>query len=148
MFVDAKVIPAKDYESKIMTLLAGGTEMDAYMNKRSTDIFPMVDNGYAEPLDELIAAHQFDMTSLAGYKGAITIDGETYALPFRGEAYFTYYNKKVFEQAGAPTPDTYVEKGEWTVILEGGMRISGVYMTEWRKTGDDWLIINDISDTY
>jgi transcriptional regulator with XRE-family HTH domain len=41
-----------------------------------------------------------------------------------------------------------VEKGEWTVILEGGMRISGVYMTEWRKTGDDWLIIHDISDTY
>ena len=35
-------------------------------------------------------------------------------MPFRGEAYFTYYNKKVFEKAGVPTPETYVEKGEWT----------------------------------
>ncbi len=38
------------------------------MNKRATDIFPMVDNGYAESLNDLIAANQFDMASLAGYK--------------------------------------------------------------------------------
>jgi multiple sugar transport system substrate-binding protein len=114
VFVDAKIIPAKDYEAKILTLLAGGTEMDAYMNKRSTDIFPMVDNGYPEPLDALIAKHNFDVAPLAGYKDAITVNGKVQCLPFRGEAYFTYYNKKVFEQAGVPTPDTYVEKGEWT----------------------------------
>jgi multiple sugar transport system substrate-binding protein len=114
VFVDAKVIPAKEYEAKILTLLAGGAEMDAYMNKRSTDIFPMADNGYAEPLNDLIAKHKFDMAPLAGYKDAITINGKVYCLPFRGEAYFTYYNKKVFAQAGIPTPDTYVEKGEWT----------------------------------
>ena len=140
VFVDAKVLSAKDYESKIMTLLAGGTEMDAYMNKRATDIFPMVDNGYAEPLDDLIAAHQFDMGPLAGYKGAITIDGEVYALPFRGEAYFTYYNKKVFEQAGVPTPDTYIEKGEWTwekfaevakQIASGDGKVYGAIMYIW-----------------
>ena len=114
IFVDAKLIPSGDYEAKIMTLLAGGAEMDAYMNKRGTDIFPMVGNGYAEPLDELAAAAGFDMTPYEGYDKAIKIDGEYYVMPFRGEAYFTYYNKKVFEKAGLPTPETYVEKGEWT----------------------------------
>ena len=114
VFVDAKIIPAKDYEAKIMTLLAGGVEMDAYMNKRGTDIFPMVENGYAEPLDELVEATGFDVTPFEGYKKAIVIDGELYAMPFRGEAWFTYYNKKIFEKAGIPTPETYVEKGEWT----------------------------------
>lgn len=114
VFVDAKVIPAGDYPSKIMTLLAGGAEMDAYMNKNSVDIFPMVENGYAAPLDELAEAAGFDMSPLEGYKKAIVIDEELYAMPFRGEAYFTYFNKKIFEKAGVPTPDTYVEKGEWT----------------------------------
>lgn len=114
VFVDAKVIPAKDYEAKILTLLAGGAEMDAYMNKRATDLFPMVENGYAEPLEALIANAKFDMAPLAGYQDAITINGKVYCLPFRGEAYFTYYNKKIFEKAGVPTPDTFVEKGEWT----------------------------------
>ncbi|PIE31320.1 hypothetical protein CSA56_18625 [candidate division KSB3 bacterium] len=114
IFVDAKFIPAKDYESKLMTLLAGGAEMDAYMNKSQVDIFPMVDNGYAEPLDELIEKYGFDIEAIGGYKGAIVVDDEVYAIPFRGEAFFTYYNKKVFERAGIPTPETYVEKGEWT----------------------------------
>jgi ABC-type glycerol-3-phosphate transport system substrate-binding protein len=50
IFVDAKLVPTGEYEAKIMTLLAGGAEMDAYMNKRSTDIFPMVANGYAAPV--------------------------------------------------------------------------------------------------
>jgi multiple sugar transport system substrate-binding protein len=109
-----KTIPAKEYEAKIMTLLAGGVEMDAYMNKRGTDIFPMVENGYATPLDELAAAAGFDVSPFEGYSKAIRIDGELYVMPFRGEAYFTYYNKKVFEKAGIPTPETYVENGEWT----------------------------------
>ena len=114
IFVDVKLVPTGEYEAKIMTLLAGGAEMDAYMNKRSTDIFPMVANGYAAPVDELAAAAGFDMTPFEGYDKAIKIDGEYYVMPFRGEAYFTYYNKKVFEKAGVPTPDTYVEAGEWT----------------------------------
>lgn len=114
VFVDAKVIPAKDYEAKIMTLLAGGVEMDAYMNKRGTDIFPMAENGYAYPLDDLVAEFGFDISPFESYNKAIRVDGELFVMPFRGEAYFTYYNKKVFENAGVPTPETYVEKGEWT----------------------------------
>ena len=114
IFVDAKVIPAKDYETKIMTLLTGGAEMDAYMNKNPIHIFPMVENGYAEPLDELIEKYNFDLEGVSAYKKAFSIDDEVYALPFRGASYYVYYNKKVFERAGVPTPDTYVEKGEWT----------------------------------
>lgn len=114
IFVDAKVIPAGDYQTKLMTLLAGGEYMDAYMNKDAVHIFQMVDNGYAEPVDAFIEKHGFDAAPLMAYKDAIMIDGEIYAMPFRGEAWFTYYNKKVFEAAGVPTPETYVEKGEWT----------------------------------
>lgn len=114
VFVDAKFISTNEYEAKISVLLAAGTEMDGYMQKRATDIFAHYDNGYMAPLDDLVKKERFNLSAIEGYKDAITIDGKTVAIPFRGASYFTYYNKKLFEKAGVPTPDTYVKKGEWT----------------------------------
>jgi multiple sugar transport system substrate-binding protein len=114
IFVDAQFIPTNEYEAKINTLLAGGAEMDGYMQKRATDIFAHYANGYLAPLDDLCKKYNFDLDAIKGYKSAITIDNKTMAIPFRGASYYTYYNKKVFEQAGIPTPDTYVENNEWT----------------------------------
>jgi multiple sugar transport system substrate-binding protein len=114
VFVDAQYIPTNEYEAKISVLLAGGAEMDGYMQKRSTDIFVHNDNGYLAELDGLCKKYKFDLDAIKGYKDAITIDGKTLAIPFRGASYFTYFNRKIFEKAGVPTPDTYVESGEWT----------------------------------
>jgi multiple sugar transport system substrate-binding protein len=114
VFVDAKFIPINEYEAKISVLLAAGTEMDGYMQKRSTDIFVQNENGYIEPLDALVKKYNFDLNAISGYKDAITIDGKTLAIPFRGASYFTYFNRNIFKKAGIPTPDTYVEKGQWT----------------------------------
>jgi multiple sugar transport system substrate-binding protein len=114
VFVDAKYIPTNDYEAKISVLLAAGTEMDGYMQKRSTDIFAHYENGYIAPLDNLCKKHNFDLNVFEGYMDAITINGNTLAIPFRGASYFTYYNKKIFKKANIPTPDKYVEKGQWT----------------------------------
>lgn len=114
VIVDAKFIPTNEYEAKISTLLAGGAKMDGYMQKRSTDIFTHWANGYIAPLDELSKKTGFDLDKISGYMNAITIDGELAAIPFRGASYFTYFNKKIFEKAGIPTPETYVENEEWT----------------------------------
>lgn len=114
VIVDAKFIPTNEYEAKISTLLAGGAKMDGYMQKRSTDIFTHWANGYIAPLDELSKKTGFDLDKISGYMNAITIDGELAAIPFRGASYFTYFNKKIFEKAGIPTPETYVENDEWT----------------------------------
>lgn len=114
VFVDAQIIPAADYDTKIQALLAGGAEMDALMVKTQSSIFPMIENGYVEPLDDLVAKYSFDISAMSAYESAYKIDGKVYNIPFRGASYYTYYNKKVFENAGVPTPDTYVENGEWT----------------------------------
>lgn len=113
VYVDAKLLPSGDYETKLTTLLAGGTYMDAYMQKRQTDMFAQAYNGYVEPLDDLIAEYNYDMNAIAGYKSHVSIDGVTYGIPFRGSAYYTYYNKKVFDASGVPYPDTYVKNGTW-----------------------------------
>ena len=114
VFVDAKWISLNEYEAQISTLLAGGAEMDGYMQKRSTDIFAHYNNGYIAPLDDLCKKMGYDLDAISGYKSAISIDGKTLAIPFRGASWFTYYNKKIFEKAGIPTPDTYVKAGTWT----------------------------------
>ncbi len=112
--VDPQIVTSADYETKLTTMLAGGVYMDAFMEKRQTDMFAQYDNGYIEPLDNYIKKNNYDTRGLDSYKAAVTVDGKTLALPFRGARYYIYYNKKMFEAAGIDTPDKYVQRGEWT----------------------------------
>lgn len=114
VFINAKYITSADYESKLTTLLAGGMDMDIYIQKRQVDMFSHNSNGYIEPLNELIEKHGFDFSTLKSWESALTVDGDILALPYRGGKYFTYYNEKVFRDKGIPTPQELVEKGEWT----------------------------------
>ena len=112
--INPKYIVPADYESKLTTLLAGGVSMDAYMQKRQTDMFPQYNNGYIEPLNDLIESHNYDYSQIKAWDASISIDGNVVALPHRAGKYYTYYNVKPFEEKGLPTPTELVEKGEWT----------------------------------
>ena len=52
--VDAEILPSANYEARLNTLLAGRVEMDAFMEKRQTDMFVQYNNGYIEPLNDYI----------------------------------------------------------------------------------------------
>ena len=114
IFVDAHILASADYETKLTTLLAGGAEMDCFMEKRQVDMYGQYDNGYIEPLDKFYEKTGADMSAVNAYKAQVYYDGHIIALPWRAGSYYTYYNKKLFEAAGIPTPDYYVERGEWT----------------------------------
>lgn len=38
-----------------------------------------------------------------------------------------------------------VEKGKWEIILESGEKLHGEYLTEWHLSGNEWLIVNEVS---
>jgi len=114
IFVDAQYLPSPDYEVKITTLLTGRTPMDAYMQKRQTDMFPHFQNGFIEPLDALLEKTGVNRVAVDAYLNSVSIDGNVVAFPWRGAAYYTYYNKKIFADRGVPTPDTFVKNGTWT----------------------------------
>ncbi|MBG0767617.1 MAG: extracellular solute-binding protein [Spirochaetaceae bacterium] len=112
--VKAQILPAADYETKLTTLLSGRADIDAFMEKRQADMFGQYANGYLEPLDSYIAATGKPNAAVEAFKSSSVINGDIVVIPWRGGAYYTYYNEKVFEKAGIPTPDYYVERGEWT----------------------------------
>lgn len=114
IFVEAEYVPSADYEVKMMTLLSGKAEIDAYMQKRQADMFPHWANGFIEPLDAYFKKTGLSKEAVEIYPQAVTVDGKIIAVPWRGTSAFTYYNKKVFERSGVPTPDTYVKEGTWT----------------------------------
>ncbi len=112
--VDAKILPSSDFDVKLATLLSGQAEMDCFMEKNSASIYTQHANGFIEPLNKYIAATGKPNDAVEAYKDFTYIGDEIVDIPWRGGAVYTYFNKKVFAEAGIPTPDTYVEKGEWT----------------------------------
>ncbi len=138
------IVPSADYETKIVTMLAGGADIDCYMQKRQTDMFPQFKNGFIEPLNNYIKTDKYDLKSIKAYAPQITVNGKVLAIPFRGAGYYTYYNKKIFAKAGVPTPDQYVKKGEWTwdkfaevakKISSGDGKIYGGSLYSWPMFG-------------
>ncbi len=113
VFVDMQIVPAADYEIKLLTILAGGVEVDAYMQKNQNAVFQQISNGYVEPLNTYIEQTGYDVAGLGSFGEGVTFDGEVMALPFRGGTWFTYFNKNIFDAAGMEYPTAYVERGEW-----------------------------------
>jgi multiple sugar transport system substrate-binding protein len=114
VLVKMTIVPASDYETKMVTMLAGGANVDCFAQKRQTDMFPDYKNGFIEPLNKYIKTTKYNLKSIQAYTSQVTVKGKVLAIPFRGAGYYTYYNKKIFAKAGIPTPDEYVKKGEWT----------------------------------
>ncbi len=108
-------IPTNDYDTKMATLLAGRAgDIDVYAQKALSSIHTQYKNGFVEPLDSYIEKSNYDLNAIASSVDFMKSEGKMVALPFRFQAHYTYYNKKIFDQAGIPYPNTYVEKGEWT----------------------------------
>ncbi|MCL2191802.1 MAG: extracellular solute-binding protein [Treponema sp.] len=114
IWVDGRFLPAPDYEVQITTLLIGRAPMDAFMQKRQTDMFHHFHNGFIQPLDDLLLRTGVDRTAVDSYLHSVSIDGQVVGFPWRGAAYFTYYNRRIFEEMGVPTPGTFVDEGTWT----------------------------------
>ena len=114
IYVDAQILASADYDIKIATLLSGKADIDCFMEKRQVDMFGQYENGIIEPLDEYFEKTGYSTEAVDTYKDQVVYDGHILGIPWRGGARYTYFNKKVFENAGIPTPDYYVERGEWT----------------------------------
>lgn len=92
-----------DYDTQMITDLAAGTAPDLYIMKNLVNFYTYAAG--EQLVDVSDVAGTLDNESVSAYE----LDGATYAIPYRQDAWFLYYNIDLFEQAGVEVPD-----GSWT----------------------------------
>lgn len=129
---------------KVLVSLMAGDDIDI-IGRTPIQLEEFYNAGVLEPLDELAANVSYDMEKT--YSGAaVKFENKTYALPAERDIWLTYYNKKVFDDAGIPYPtaegwtwEKYVEtakqltdagKGVWGSFIGNDAVHSYMYATQ------------------
>ncbi|MFC6081946.1 ABC transporter substrate-binding protein [Sphaerisporangium aureirubrum] len=128
-------ILADDYPQKVTTMLAGGDKSDVVTMKTLTDYARHSSRG--QLLDITSVVKSADTNGLAGLD-TYDVGGAYYAMPYRQDFWLLYYNKKVFDDAGADYPDgltwdQYAALAKRLTKGEGTKKVYGTYHHTWRS---------------
>lgn len=96
---------AANYETQITADLAAGAAPDLYTIKQLMTFPTFQEGGQLMDVSDVAGELPDDIEGLSNYE----VDGATYAIPYRQDAWYLYYNKDMFDAAGVDYPD-----GSWT----------------------------------
>jgi multiple sugar transport system substrate-binding protein len=102
--VNHVISPWDTYQDKLFTSLAGGDDIDAFYIRETSVFSTYANKNMLYPLDDLIAKTGFDMSVYGGYLEQLKVNGNYYAIPYRGAGTYTFYNKDLFDAAGVAYP--------------------------------------------
>jgi len=105
--------------------------------EKNNEDFKLFFNG--KQIDQLMQFYHDDACILAEGCGKEYIK-QSFALKFE---MFTF--SELTTTSVSVSENIAVEKGRWEIKLSSGEKLRGEYLTEWHKTGSEWLIVNDIS---
>lgn len=135
--IEFTIVPptqAGEIDKTLVSLMAGD-EFDLIV-KTPSGLKPFYNAGVLEPLDELAANAGYDMKSVFGDTLTPYEDGKLYVLPSCSDIWTTYYNKKIFDDAGIPYPtaedwtwEKYIETAKQLTDLDNG--IYGSFMNDY-----------------
>jgi sorbitol/mannitol transport system substrate-binding protein len=134
------VLPENELRARVTTDVAtGASSFDVVtVGAYETPIWGNI--GWIESIDALAKAHpdsvqpDYDFEDLLpAIRSGLSAKGELYALPFYGESSFTFYNKKMFDEAGLTMPEQPTwdqirefacqlhkpDKGQYGIVLRG-----------------------------
>ncbi|MGX6970390.1 ABC transporter substrate-binding protein [Vagococcus bubulae] len=129
-------IAAEDYENKITTMLSGGDKTDVLGMKDVGSYTNYANKGQLEDLTSIVE----NVDDKDNYKGNLdsykTDEDKYFAMPFRKDMYFVYYNKKMFDDAGIEYPDNltwdeYEELAKKLTTEKDGKKVYGSYLHSW-----------------
>lgn len=127
------------YNDKVLTMLAGGEQLDVFWPHTIPNYVNFIQNGYVQELNSFAEAAGLDIhEALDGMDEAITYDdGKIYGLPFAQHLWALYYNKDMFDAAGVEYPHndmTWEEYGELIEKMthgEGSEKVYGGHFQDW-----------------
>lgn len=127
--IEFSIVPtAKAGEmDKVLVSLMAGDNIDI-IGRTPLQLEEFNNAGVLEPLDELAKADGYDMETVYGGQ-TVKFDDKTYAMPAETDIWLTYYNKKIFDDAGVPYPEA--EGWTWEKYVETAEKLTdadkGIY---------------------
>ena len=137
-------VASQDFFVKTTTMLEGGDKSDIFMVKEVPDLINWVAQGFAAPLNECVAASNYDLAGFAGTEQNYAVDGELYAIPFRSDFWVLFYNKDLFDAAQVEYPtnditwDAYAELAK--KLADPEKDIYGTYYHTWLSAVANWTV--------
>lgn len=109
----------KDYDTKLMTMIAGGNAPDVIQMAESLAVYAQ--KGSVIPLENFIKKDNLD-TSIyfPSVLAAFKVSGIQYGMPHRWGPMILYYNKNLFDQAGVEYPKDWT----WDEFLEASKKLA------------------------
>jgi multiple sugar transport system substrate-binding protein len=107
-WVTIKVIEYKagnDYDTQMIADLAAGSAPDLYILKNLKNFYTYEDGGQLMDVSDVASGLDSHTSGLSFYQ----VDGKTFAVPYRQDSWYLFYDKDMFDQAGVAYPD-----GKWT----------------------------------
>ena len=129
---------ADEYDTVITTQLGGHQDFDVVFTKGTPSLAALINQGHVYALDDLLAGDtDFDASSYAGLVDALSLEGHTYALPFRYDNNLLFYNKNLFDAAGMAYPEDGMSMEEYHALAEkmtsgeGNEKVYGALVAQW-----------------
>lgn len=134
--IDLVDYDATNYETQITADLAAGAAPDLYTVKQLMT-FPTFQEG-----GQLLDVSDVAVDEGVQAKQYYEVDGKTWAIPYRSDVWYVYYNAELFAEAGIDVPT-----GEWTwedfdatakeltdkLAAAGKTDVKGVYQHNWQS---------------
>ena len=99
---------------------------------------PFVKNGLFEDISDVWAEDEF-VKNLASTKGALTVDGKQYGVPYTYYQWGIYYRQDIFKELGLSEPTNWAEeKANCAKIVASG-RACYTIGTKWLWTAAGWF---------
>jgi multiple sugar transport system substrate-binding protein len=142
--VEIMDIPSADYTQKLMVMLNGGSDVDAFWIKDGDTTKSLVNRGQLADLGSYIIRDNIDLKAYNGLAERFLIGGRIVALPARTDYYVLYYNKDIFDAAKVPYPSNNMTWKEWEQLAtkltsgKGNNKIYGAHLHTWPACVQNW----------
>ncbi len=118
--IELTVIDREAYKTQIRNFLTANAP-DVANWYAANRMKPYVDAGLFMDISDLWAEE--DMAALASTKGAMTLDGKQWGVPYTYYQWGVYYRKDIYEELGLQEPSNFAEmKSNCQAILDSGRK--------------------------
>lgn len=129
-----------DYMTVLATELTGNdSDIDIATIKDIPGYTTLVEKNALEPLNDRISSAGLDLSGYGGITDQIKMNDNLYALPFRSDFWVLFYNKDIFDKAGAEYPTNDLTFEQYDSLARSvtdttpGAQVYGAHYHIWRS---------------